>query len=180
MTVIIHANTTLELSAVSTGLILSFAGIGNIIGVLIMRYLEGVSWVPLLSILLIISASGVLLICLTSSIMMACIGMMIFDGALSMAFIVQAAVHQGITPDNALSRVRSSTYVIGGLFAMLGSFLSGAIPQFYSTNMSLVVGFAILAVPSIIILRYKKRKCRHEKNGSYPIKVKRWVNDDIY
>ena len=52
---------------------------------------------------------------------------------------------------------------------MLGSFFSGAIPQLYSTNMSLVVGVAILAVPSIIILRYKKESVGMKK---CPIQLK--------
>lgn len=170
LTVIIHTNSSLGLSPFVTGIIFAFAGIGNLIGVVIIKYFKNTSWMDFLLILLLVSSSGVLLIGFTNNLILICLGMLIFDGALSMAFVVQATVHQGITPDNALSRVRSSSYVIGGLFAMLGSFLAGAIPQLFSTNVAFIVGFCFLIIPALIVTRYKKESTSLTKVVPIPIK----------
>lgn len=82
--------------------------------------------------------------------------MIIFDGALSMAFVVQVSVHQGITPNNYLSRVKSATYVIGGLSTMLGTFLAGAIPEFLSSRIALGIGVLVLAIPALYLLKFRK------------------------
>lgn len=81
-----------------------------------------------MGLLMVISGIGILIIAATNAFLIMCIGMAVFDCALSMAFIVQGAVHQGITPNEFLSRVRSSTYVIGGIFTMLGTFFSWSYP----------------------------------------------------
>lgn len=170
LTIIIHANSSLGLSPFLTGIILAFAGIGNLIGVVIMKYFKNTSWMHFLLILLMVSACGVLLIGFSTNLMLICFGMLVFDGALSMAFIVQATVHQGITPDNALARVRSSSYVIGGIFAMLGSFLAGVVPQFFSTNIAFMLGFCFLIIPALIVTRYKKESTSLTKLVPIPIK----------
>lgn len=152
LTVVIHAQKTLELDPGRIGILMSFAGVGNILGVILHRWVQRVSWIRVLSILLLISGIGVMLIGISSNYWVACFGMMLFDGCLSMAFIVQVSVHQGITPDSALSRVKSSTYVIGGVFGVLGTFLSGAIPQFFSTGFALLMGGLILTIPAAFII----------------------------
>jgi predicted MFS family arabinose efflux permease len=153
--VVIHANTTLNLSAEYIGIILSFAGVGNIIGIILLKYLKNPNWMPLLSLLLLVSALGITIILFTGNFWLICLGMLLFDGALSMAFVVQAAVHQGVTPDEVLSRIRSATYVLSGIFAMLGSFLSGAIPQYTSTSIGFGLGIIMLVSVAIYILKYK-------------------------
>ncbi|MFJ7982208.1 MFS transporter [Lysinibacillus xylanilyticus] len=163
LTVVIHANNTLNLSPELTGLLLSFAGVGNIIGVVILKWFKNPNWIPFLSILLLVSATGIFLVMITSELWLSCLGMFLFDGALSMAFVIQAAVHQGVTPDEALSRIRSATYVLGGLIAMFASFLSGAIAQYASTTIALGLGIIVLIISAIYIIRYRNHSVKIDK-----------------
>lgn len=163
LTVMIHANHTLNLSPEHIGLLLSFAGVGNIVGVVILKWLKNPNWIPFLSLLLIISATGILLVFITTNFWLSCAGMFVFDGALSMAFVLQAAVHQGVTPDEALSRIRSATYVLGGLIAMFASFLSGAITQFASTTIALGFGILLLMFTALYMMRYRKHSMQIDK-----------------
>ncbi|MFS0615623.1 hypothetical protein [Lederbergia ruris] len=73
-----------------------------------------------------------------------------------MAFVVQVSVHQGITPNNFLARVKSATYVIGGLSTMAGTFLAGAIPEFLSSRIALAFGVFVLAIPALYMLKFRK------------------------
>lgn len=156
LTVLLHARISLNFSEELIGILLSSAGIGNIIGVLIMKWFKNRNWLLLLCSLLIISSFGVFVIFSTENFILMCLGMIIFDGALSMAFVVQVSVHQGITPNNYLARVKSATYVIGGLSTMLGTFLAGAIPEFSSSRIALGIGVFVLAIPALYLLKFRK------------------------
>lgn len=108
LTVIIHSNLHMNLSAQYTGILLSSAGIGNILGVFILSKFKNANWIPFLSILMFISGIGVFLISSTNNFWVACLGMLIFDGALSMAFVIHSSVQQAITPtksQRALPRI---------------------------------------------------------------------------
>ena len=100
LTVLFHARISLNLSEELIGILLSSAGIGNIIGVLIMKWFKNWNWLLFLCSLLILSSFGVFVIFATENFIIMCLGMIIFDGALSMAFVVQVSVHQGITRNN--------------------------------------------------------------------------------
>lgn len=155
LTIIFYAQITMELSEGLIGILLSSAGVGNIIGILLMNRLKNKNWITLITGLMIISGIGILMIIATNVFFIMCLGMAIFDCALSMAFIVQGAVHQGITPDAFLTRVRSSTYVIGGVFSMLGTFLAGAIPELFTGKIALMLGAFILLIPAFVMLRFR-------------------------
>ncbi|WP_080873813.1 MFS transporter [Oceanobacillus timonensis] len=156
LTTIFYAQITMELSEERIGILLSSAGVGNIAGILLINKCKNKNWVTLICILMIISGIGILMMTVANAFIMMCLGMAIFDCTLSMAFIVQGAVHQGITPDEFLTRVRSSTYVIGGLITMAGTFLAGAIPELFTGKMALIIGTLILLIPAFIILRFGK------------------------
>lgn len=163
LTVIFHADTLLQLSAGEIGIILSCAGIGNLIGVIIMKWFRTMNWLTLLCSLLLTSSLGVLMICLSENLFILSIGMVFFDGALSMAFVAQISVHQGITPDEYITRVRSATFVTGGLFAMMGTFLAGVIPELLSSYVSLILAFLCLFVPAILLMRWHRYSSRFEE-----------------
>ncbi len=156
LTIIFYAQITMELSEGLIGILLSSAGVGNIIGIFLINTFKHKNWVTLISLLMVISGIGILMITATNSFMIMCIGMGVFDCALSMAFIVQGAVHQGITPNEFLTRVRSSTYVIGGIFTMLGTFLAGALPELFNGEIALIIGACILLIPAFILISYGK------------------------
>ncbi|TSB47927.1 MFS transporter [Alkalicoccobacillus porphyridii] len=153
LSVIFHAGTTLNLSESAIGVILSFAGLGNILGVLIMNRFKRMNWLYLLCALFIISAVGVVFI-LSGHFVLMCIGMLIFDGALSMGFVVQLTVQQGVTPDAFLARVRSAVYVVGGLSSILATFLAGVLTE-WNSNLALVFGSFMLVLPALFLIKYK-------------------------
>jgi MFS family permease len=163
LTVVIHANVTLHLSSELIGVLLSCAGVGNIIGVFMLKGFKNPNWIPFLSMLLFISAFGILLMVLFDVFWIVCLGMLVFDGALSMAFVIHAAVHQGITPDEVLSRMKSATYVLGGLCGMLGSFLSGMLSQYTSSTIALSVGMCVLVLAGLYIVMHKKDSVKMDK-----------------
>lgn len=155
LTIIIHAKTALHFTETSIGILLSCAGIGNIIGVLIMPRFKRINWLYLLSSLLMISSLEILLLTSHQFIIM-CIGMVIFDGALSMAFVVQITVQQGITPDQLIARVRSAIIVLSGVATIMGTLLSGLISE-WDSNLALILGFIVLLLCGIFILKYKQQ-----------------------
>ncbi|WP_194165681.1 MFS transporter [Oceanobacillus sp. CFH 90083] len=156
LTIIFYARITMELSEGLIGILLSSAGVGNIAGIFLINKFKNKNWITLISLLMIISGIGILMITVTNTFIMMCLGMAVFDCGLSMAFIVQGAVHQGITPNEFLSRVRSSTYVIGGIFTMLGTFLAGAIPELFTGKIALIIGTVILLIPAFIMIGFGK------------------------
>jgi MFS family permease len=162
LTVTIHAKVTLNLSVELVGVLMSCAGVGNIIGVYLLKRFKNPNWVPFLSMLLFVSAFGILLIVISDVFWIACLGMLVFDGALSMAFVIHAAVHQGITPDEILSRMKSATYVLGGLCGIFGTFLSGVLSQYVSSAIALGVGMCVLAICGIYIAMYQKDSVKME------------------
>nr|WP_277933976.1 MFS transporter [Priestia koreensis] len=149
--VIIHAKVTLHLSTDIIGLLLSSAGAGNILGIIVLKWMKNPNWMLLLGVLFLLSGVGVSLLCLAQHSAMICLGMFLFDGALSMGFVIQAAVHQAATPDTLLSRVRSVTYVLGGISGALGTFLAGWISQHYSTAFALWTGVIVLVTVATIM-----------------------------
>ncbi|MEQ7054070.1 MFS transporter [Paenibacillaceae sp. P-4] len=161
LSVTIHSKYTLHFSEEHIGILLSCAGIGNVVGVLIMNKFKNANWLYLLSTLMIISSFGILLLISNSFITM-CFGMIIFDGALSMAFVVQITVQQGITPDYLIARVRSSIYVFGGIAAMIATILSGLISEWNSTA-ALAFGSLVLLVNGLFIFKYKKQGVAMDK-----------------
>lgn len=163
LTIIFYAQITMELSEGLIGILLSSAGVGNIIGIFLINKFKNNNWIMLMGLLMVISGIGILIIAATNAFLIMCIGMAVFDCALSMAFIVQGAVHQGITPNEFLSRVRSSTYVIGGIFTMLGTFLAGAIPELLNGEIALIIGAFILLIPAFILISSRKFGVRLSK-----------------
>lgn len=102
-----------------------------------LKWMKNPNWMLLLSVLFFLSGIGISLLCLAQHSAMICLGMFLFDGALSMGFVIQAAVHQAATPDALLSCVRSVTYVLGGISGALGTFLAGWLSQHDSTAFAL-------------------------------------------
>ncbi|MFB4161346.1 MFS transporter [Geomicrobium sp. JSM 1781026] len=156
LVILYHARISLGFSEEYIGIILASAGIGNILGILIIPYLRRSNWIFLLCTLSLCSAAGILLM-MSDQFIIICIGMIVFDGALSMGFIVQLSAQQGITEDHFLSRIRSATYVLGGIVAIVATFLSGALTEWISSYFALSFGALVIAIPGVLLLFY----CKH-------------------
>ncbi|MDX8362570.1 MFS transporter [Cytobacillus sp. IB215316] len=148
--VIVYASQVLHLNDVQTGLLLSAAGLGNIFGVILMRKVKLVNWNMLYGSLILTSGIGVLLIVLSTSFVPAFIGMFIFDGALSMAFVINGAGRQKVTPTAYLARVSSAGLFISSLVAIVANLFAGGVAQFVNANLGLVICSMILVMNGLI------------------------------
>ncbi|MFS1516600.1 MFS transporter [Bacillus sp. SCS-151] len=148
--VIVYASQVLHLNDVQTGLLLSAAGLGNIFGVILMRKVKLVNWNMLYGSLILTSGIGVLLIVLSTSFVPAFIGMFIFDGALSMAFVINGAGRQTVTPTAYLARVSSAGLFISSLVAIVANLFAGGVAEFVNANLGLVICSMILVMNGLI------------------------------
>lgn len=163
LTVIIFANQTLELSVVRTGLLLSAAGVGNVAGVFLLSRLNGLSWGFLNGSIMLVSGVGVGLLVVTDSFITAALGMFLFDGALSMGFVVNGAARQAITPDDFLARVGSGGILLSGLVAVGGTLFAGGVSELLSPRVALGVCGLLLMLSTVVSWMVKEiRKPLHE------------------
>jgi hypothetical protein len=151
--VIILAQKSLDLKVEETGLLFSAAGLGNILGVFLISKLRRVPWGLLLSVLFFVSCAGILILTLSTGLLWALIGMFVFDGALSMAFVVHGSVRQAITPDGFLSRISSTGFLITGLTGVLGSLYAGGIAEVLDSRIALSFCGVLLVIGGILTLR---------------------------
>lgn len=158
LSVIMHADLTLSFSETQIGLLLSCAGIGNLLGVFLMPRFKQMNWLPFLGILMAVSGVGIILLT-TSHFYLMCLGMVLFDGALSMGFVVQISVQQGITPDHLIARVRSAVHVLTSLTGMLATFLAGVITE-WNTYLPFLIGTTILSLLSLLLFKYRHNGVR--------------------
>lgn len=155
LVVLFHAQMFLGLSEQAIGILFSSAGVGAILGLFIMRRFDQINWIKSLSFLLLSSGAGVFIIFLSNNFYLMCLGMALFDGGLSMAFIIQETVHQGISPDEFLARIDSAYYLVGALFSILGTILAGFFPEVFTGQMALFLGTIILLGTGFIILKFR-------------------------
>lgn len=153
LTLIFYARMTLGYSEGQIGLLLSSMGVGTIIGLFLIRYFEKMNWVRSLAILLLLAGAGVGVVTLSNHFLLMCVGMALFDCALSMGFVIQGTVHQGISPDQYLSRINGAYYLVGGLFGMAGTFLAGALSEVVAGQVALIVGIIILIFPAVVLFQ---------------------------
>jgi hypothetical protein len=151
--VIILAQQGLDLKVEETGLLFSAAGLGNIVGVYLISKLKRLPWGFLLSTLLMISSIGVLILTFAQSLVWALIGMFVFDGALSMAFVVHGSVRQAITPDHLLARISSTGFIISGVAGMVGNVYAGGVAELLDPRLALSFCAILLMVGAIFTFK---------------------------
>jgi MFS family permease len=148
----ILAQKNLLLSIEKTGLLFSAAGLGNIVGVYLISRLKNLPWGIVQATLFFVSAIGIVLLASAQSFGWALLGMFLFDGALSMGFVVHGSVRQAITPDHLLARISSTGFLISGLAGIIGSLYAGGIAEWLDSRIALGFCAALLLVGGIITL----------------------------
>ncbi|MCF6137765.1 MFS transporter [Pseudalkalibacillus berkeleyi] len=146
--VVITANQELGLSAIQTGILLSGAGIGNLIAIFVMAHLKDVHWNKLYGSIMLCSGIGVLLIAISSNIWGAFVGMLLFDGALSMAFVVNGAARQTVTTDHFLARISSGGILLTGIVVILANGYAGLISEWFNPFLGLLFCSGLLLINS--------------------------------
>ncbi|RJO94822.1 MFS transporter [Exiguobacterium sp. RIT452] len=162
-----------ELSAFEIGVIFSGAGVGNIVGVLIMNKVKKYSWKNLSITLFFVSAVGVLLVALSKEFIVATLGMFLYDGALSMIFVLYSTARQASTHDHLLARVSSAGVLISSSTILLSTTISSFIAEYYGPQNALWICIALLfitavlytrlAVPKLTISELKPEKSENEE-----------------
>lgn len=153
--IIIYAQQQLELSVVQVGLVMTGAGIGNLAGVFFLPRISHWQWHHLLAFTLSISGVGIGIIMLSESFAMVFLGAMLFDGGLSMAFVIHGSLTQTITSDHFLARVSSTRYVLSSVAAVLGTATAGIISEYISSTFALVFSMMLIGI-TIILIAFNK------------------------
>ncbi|MBS3678727.1 MFS transporter [Ornithinibacillus massiliensis] len=156
LTVIVYTSQTLSLSEWQTGLVLSSAGAGNMIGVFLLHRVKDFSWNNLYAVLMLVSGVGLFLILLTGYLPLIMLGMFIFDGALSMAFVVNGSARQSITPDHFLARIGGGAILISGIVAISGNLFSGGVSELLMPQAIIAFCGFLLLVASLVSLLFKQ------------------------
>jgi MFS family permease len=147
---IIHAKQVLQLNIGQTGILFSAAGIGNILGVFLISKIKNAPWNLLFSSVLFVSGTGVLLLTLADSFYWALVGMFLFDGALSMGFVLNGSARQAITPDRLLARISGAGILLGGMMGIGGKLYAGGVAEANSSTLALAICGALLLLGAVI------------------------------
>lgn len=153
--VIVLAKQNLELSASQTGILLSGAGVGNIIGIFMMKLLKNAHWNLLYGTLLLCSSCGIIIVSFSANLWFAFIGMLLFDGALSMAFVINGAARQTVTPNQFLARVSSGGLLLTGIVVIFANGFAGSVAEWINPVSALLICSCILFLNSVISYRQK-------------------------
>jgi MFS family permease len=153
--VIIYAKNGLNLNVAQTGVLLSSAGLGNIIGVFILDRIKSLRLNQLYGFILFTSGLGVMMITISSNYIIVLIGIFLFDGALSMAFVLNGTARQSVTPDRLLSRVSGGGILIGGLVAIIGNAFAGGLAEYADVKIPLALCSILLFVNSLIAFKQR-------------------------
>jgi Na+/melibiose symporter-like transporter len=163
LAVIFYTSQTLGFSEWQTGTVLSAAGAGNLLGVFLMNKTVHFSWKSLYGVLMAVSGLGLLLIMLSGQFAVIACGMFLFDGALSMAFVVNGSARQAITPDGFLARVAGGGILLSGLAAVSGTLFAGGIAESFHPLVVIAGCSVLLFLASAVSLSFKQGKSRLDK-----------------
>ncbi|WP_404451375.1 MFS transporter [Virgibacillus necropolis] len=155
---IVYANQVLGLTATQTGILLSGAGAGNIVGIFLMNRVKYMYWNKLYGTILFVSGVGVILIALSPNMWSAFAGMFLFDGALSMAFVINGAARQTVTSDIFLARVSSGGFLLAGIVIITANGYAGIVAELFNPVLALLVCAVILLVNSYLSFIQKDLK----------------------
>ncbi|WP_444685742.1 MFS transporter [Alkalicoccus luteus] len=145
--VIIYTSESVGFAAWQTGVVLSAAGAGNITAVLLLRSVSRLAWSSLYGGLMLLAAAGLLLISVTEALLLLALGMFLFDGALSMAFVLNGSARTAVTTDDRLARVLAGSAFIGGAAAIAGNAFAGSVSEWFFPAFGLM-GLSVLLAGS--------------------------------
>jgi Na+/melibiose symporter-like transporter len=163
LAVIFYTSQSLGFSEWQTGAVLSAAGAGNLLGVFLLNKTVHLSWKILYGVLMAVSGLGLLLILLSGKFAVIAFGMFLFDGALSMAFVVNGSARQAITPDSFLARVAGGGILLSGLAAVSGTLFAGGVAESLHPRIVIAGCSILLFLAAAVSLSFKQGKSRLDK-----------------
>jgi len=89
--------------------------------------------------------------------------MFLFDGALSLGFVINGSARQAITPDHFLARIGGGGMLLSGIVAISGNLFAGGMSEVVDPRFVLAFCGALLIGSSILALRFKQGNVTVEK-----------------
>ncbi|MGE8205622.1 MFS transporter [Heyndrickxia sp. NPDC080065] len=156
--VIVLAKQDLQLSPTQIGFLLSGAGWGNLIGIFLMHHLKDIQWNKLYGSIMLASGCGIFIVAHSTNMWVIFLGMFVFDGALSMAFVINGAARQTLTPDQFLARVSSGGILLSSTVVILANSYAGIVSERMNSVWALLFCACILFINSVMSFVQKKLK----------------------
>ncbi|TMW70376.1 MFS transporter [Alteribacter natronophilus] len=151
-----------------TGLVLSAAGAGNLAGVFLLHKIRHFPWRYLFGALMAVSGGGIFLLLSSDMLIFIMAGMFLFDGALSMAFVVNGSARQAVTPDGFLARVGGGGVLLSGLAAIGGNLFAGGVAEWIGATAALTICAVIMLAGCLVSICFR--------GGKNPVKMLEPVN----
>lgn len=107
-------------------------------------------WNKLYGTILLASGVGVILIAFSSNMWGAFAGMFLFDGALSMAFVINGAARQTVTSDRFLARVSSGGIMLAGMVIIVANGYAGVVAELINPVLAILFCAGILLINSAV------------------------------
>ncbi|MEU3051501.1 MFS transporter [Streptomyces sp. NPDC006984] len=149
---LVRAEKELDFDPLTTGLVVSAAGVGGLLSSFVLaRFCDTPWWPQLLAVVLAVNGGAVGLLALFDAPLWLASVVLVLDGASALAFIVVATTRQRITPDPLRGRVLAASSAVTALVRLVAVVGIGALIDLLGPR-SVMVGLAALALPFVVLL----------------------------
>lgn len=153
------AQQTLHLTAAEAGWIYSAMGAGNVSGVFVLAWMQRtIPCAALLRGALLAAAGGAVILAASTAFLGALIGAFLLDGALSVAFVVQASHVLVFTPDRLLARVQTAASLADDTARLLARLTAGGLAETLGVRAALLVCAMLLCGGAVLVHRTRMRE----------------------
>ncbi|MFI9402700.1 MFS transporter [Nocardia sp. NPDC052316] len=149
---LVRADDELRLTPLTTGLIVSAAGVGGLVSSLVLaRFCDAAPWPLLLAAALSVNGGAVGALALFDAPLWLAATVLVLDGASALGFIVVATTRQRRTPDAVRGRVIAASTAATATVRMLALACTGALIGLAGPR-PVLFGVAGLALPFVVLL----------------------------
>ncbi|CAM4194491.1 MFS transporter [Nocardia ninae] len=149
---LVRADEELGLTPLTTGLIVSAAGVGGLMSSLLLaRFCDAVPWPLLMAAVLSVNGGAVGTLALFDAPLWLAATVLVLDGASALGFIVVTTTRQRITPDAVRGRVIAASTAATATVRMLALAGAGALIELVGPR-PVLLGLAALALPFVLLL----------------------------
>lgn len=153
------AQQKLHLTAAEAGWIYSAMGAGNVTGVFLVAWMQRtLPWAVLLWGALLAAAGGAVILAISTAFLGALIGAFLLDGALSVAFVLQASNVLAFTPDRLLARVQTAASLADDTARLLARLTAGGLAETLGVRAALLVCALLLCGGAVLVHRTRMRE----------------------
>lgn len=154
---LVRADEELRLTPLTTGLIVSAAGVGGLVSSLVIaRFCDVARWPLLLAVVLSVNGGAVGVLAVFDAPLWLAATVLMLDGASALGFIVVATVRQRCTPDALRGRVIAAGTAATATVRMLAVAGAGVLISMAGPR-PVLLGLAALALPFVVLLVLNER-----------------------